>query len=597
MTLTHERPTWQVSLVREPGGRLQTRLVRERAGRFVLAVRDRPAGGDLRATPMLERPDRVEDPSRHPTFRVPADSFRGETIRSDLHYAEVDAARPRPDQRIVVSFLRAVTNDAGGVAAVLRASLRAEQVDALTRIRVDENAAADPHRIFVCDGQGRLITRLQPGDALREMGDDLRASPDHLPPEMAQALAHPAVTRVSDERPLEAGALESGGRRFLLTLRALEGTQGWRVGVLVPEDHYTRGLSRTRDRLLAASAVIMLLIVAGAGLALRAVRRGLRQVERTTARMRDFDFAPEKVDTPFHDVREVMGGLERAKTAMRALGKYVPVDLVRLLYASGREPAPGGELRDLTMMFTDIKDFTGLAEGLSPDELARRLGLYLAAMTGAVHEARGTVDKYIGDAVMALWNAPTPVPDHAAWACRAALACRRATALLFASEQWVGPPLTTRFGLHRDTVMVGHFGAPDRLSYTALGDGVNVASRLEGLNKQYGTTIVVSESVREAAGPGFLFRTLDVVAVKGRQGGLRIHELLGTTDEHVSLAAVTAYELAFAAYQARRFDRALELMAAVDGDGPCEALRARCRRFLADPPPADWDGVATFTTK
>jgi adenylate cyclase len=246
--------------------------------------------------------------------------------------------------------------------------------------------------------------------------------------------------------------------------------------------------------------------------------------------MRDFDFAPEPVAAPFRDVREVMGGLERAKTAMRALGKYVPVDLVRLLYASGREPSLGGELRDVTIMFTDIKDFTTLAEGLSPDELARRLGLYLEAMTRAVHESRGTVDKYIGDAVMALWNAPTACPDHAAWACRAALACRRATADLFASPAWEGPPMATRFGLHRDTVMVGHFGAPDRLSYTALGDGVNVASRLEGLNKQYGTTIIVSDGVREAAGAGFHFRELDTVAVKGRRGSLRIHELLGAAE-------------------------------------------------------------------
>jgi adenylate cyclase len=250
-------------------------------------------------------------------------------------------------------------------------------------------------------------------------------------------------------------------------------------------------------------------------------------------------------------------------------------------------------------MFTDVRDFTSIAERLSPGELAQCLGQYLECMAAAIHATRGTIDKYIGDAVMALWNAPTPLPGHARLACRAALECRRATRELFASPAWGGaPPFETRFGLHVDTVMVGHFGAPARMSYTALGDGVNLASRLEGLNKHYGTTLLASEAVRAQVAGAFEFRLLDVVAVKGRAAGLRVYELLGAAGEpDVSRAVVGRYESALAAYQRRRFDEAATLLRPQLEDMPSRVLLERCRAALEQPPPTDWDGVHVFMTK
>src|SRR5262249_17356976 len=212
-------------------------------------------------------------------------------------------------------------------------------------------------------------------------------------------------------------------------------------------------------------------------------------------------------EPPCRDATTTPESLERAKTALRAMGKYVPVELVRQLFAHNEEPAPGGALRDVTLLFTDIEGFTSITETLAPQRLAEALGHYLEAMTRAVHGEGGTVDKFIGDAVMALWNAPVECADHPVRACRAALACVRPTGELYASPAGQGlAPWRTRLGLHRGEVTLGHFGAPDRLSYTALGDGVNLAARLEGLNKQYGTTILVTAAVQEAARGQFTFR-------------------------------------------------------------------------------------------
>jgi adenylate cyclase len=294
-----------------------------------------------------------------------------------------------------------------------------------------------------------------------------------------------------------------------------------------------------------------------------------------------------------------MESVERAKTATRALGKYVPVDLVRRLFEANAEPVLGGELCEVSLMFTDIEGFTSLAERLSPDALARALGAYLEAMTRGVTSTAGTVDKFIGDAVMAFWNAPTPVSDHAVRACRAALACQKATAALYASEAWSGlAPLFTRFGLHTARVMVGHFGAPERLSYTALGDGVNLAARLEPLCKQYGVAVLASEAIVEQARSVMAFRLVDRVAVKGKSQSVRVYELLGELGAAEARATkARAYEAALESYFARDFARACAAFRALEGDGPSAVMAARCEQLLASPPTEDWNGVWIATSK
>ena len=260
----------------------------------------------------------------------------------------------------------------------------------------------------------------------------------------------------------------------------------------------------------------------------------------------------------------------------------------------------GGELMEISIMFADIRDFTTFSEQLTPNQLAAALGRYLDVMARIIQqETGGTIDKFIGDAIMTFWNAPEPVAEHARMACLAALRCREAGRVLSQSSEWRGlPPFETRFGLHQDKALVGHFGAPDRMNYTAIGDAINLASRLEGLNKQYGTTIIASDRIFEDARAQFDFRLLDWVTVKGKTEAIKIYELLGQKGEAGELReTVVAYEDAFGAYVKRDFAAAIAILEKHDADPPSAVLIDRCRAFQQTPPAADWRGVYTSMSK
>jgi adenylate cyclase len=578
---------WQISVYRasaEPGSAVFTRRVSMRNGTWGTEVRRRPQGGGLLAAPFQGEPTAV-DPTLHDTFAEPASrKYYGKAIWSDLAWSELDSARPEADRRVVVTLQKAVDDAPGHFAGVVRVGLLTSAIDALPRLR-----SHGSERVLLCDAQGRLVARLAPEDRVVSSAGELRVVPAHQPPEVTAALARPGWS----------GGFVADGVRYLVTFQSLANSQEWMTAILVPEDFYTRDLQALRDRFLGGLLAVTALVLLGGGLLMRQVRRSLGEVVEATRRMRAFDFTPRPVHSGLREIADVLDGVERAKTSVRALEKYVPVDLVRQLFEANREPQLGGELVEISLMFSDIEGFTSLSERLAPDALARALGKYLEAMTRAVRSTDGTVDKFIGDAVMAFWNAPVRAGDHPARACRAALRCVEATRELYASPAWEGlPALFTRFGLHTARVMVGHFGSPDRLSYTALGDGVNLAARLEGLCKQYDVAILVSEAMAKAAGDGFIYRRIDRVAVKGKKQSVLVCELLGETGQcDAKLPAARAYEKALEAYFARDFDGALATLGAIENDAPSRLLEERCRTMKRSPPPEDWDGAYVATSK
>jgi adenylate cyclase len=561
-------------------------------------------------TPHAATPPAV-DPTAHATFTVPSlERHRGRALWSDLAYSEADAALIESLRRRVVSVQKALWSNDDAFLGVLRVSLLNNRIDDFTRMQVGKGGAADDgHIVLLCDRRGRLISRLGPDDRYALLDPegkpdpegDVRVVPVSPPPQVMAALRSSVLGDVPSGGS-KVVRLDVAGTPYLMNVASLleDRTQGWLIAIVVPEAHYLGELEASRRRVIGITGLVMLGLVAGGAIFLRAMRRDLGRLIRAATRLRSFDFAPSTADpVAFRDVQAAADSLEQAKTALRALGKYAPLDLVRQLYEARLEPSLGGRIEDVTLMFSDIEGFTTISEQLPPNALAVALGAYLEVMTREIHATGGIIDKYTGDGVMAMWNTPRRCERHSERACAAALACREATRALFASPAWGGlPPWVTRFGIHRADVTVGHFGSPDRMSFTAMGDGVNLASRLEGLNKQYGTQILVSAAVEAVAHGAFRFRRLDRVAVKGKHEGVEIFELVGARDAAGDASGVIGrYERALEAYFEQRFDAALALLDGCAGDRPSEILGARCRHFLEEPPPAAWDGIYAASEK
>lgn len=592
----------QVTVFRTIDGSLNTRRIFKKGETFVSVLRARKGDSGFQATEFAPENLRdVTDPTEHPTFTTPANrDFVGKILWSDLHFSPLEEALPESKRHARVSVQKALYNSKQKFIGVLRVALSADQIDQIANIKIAENSQ-DPHRIFLCDNKGRLITRFSSSDTFADSAGDLRVSSKSLPPEVEMALREPVLSEVDTSNPLRGSRFKLNGMTYLTTFRSLGETQDWIVGIVVPEGYYLGSLESIRKETAWAAVIVMSLILIGGVFLLRGVLSAQSQVLRETTKMNGFDFTPAGVSSPFSDINDSLESLEKAKSAMRALGKYAPIDLVKKLYQEKREPRLGGEMTLVSMMFTDIADFTTISEHLAPNILAESLGRYLEKMVGVIqNQMEGIIDKFIGDAIMAIWNAPTPIKQDAVWACRAALSCQKAAEKLFSSEEWKGlPRFETRIGLHRDTVLVGHFGAPERMNFTALGDGVNLAARLEGLNKAYGTQIIASQTIRDEAVEEFEFRLLDLVAVKGKSKGVAVYELMGSagsvSENQRKVAAI--YEEAFDLYLARKFQEAMTLLEGIPSDPPGQVLLDRCKLYLVNPPDKNWVGVYAATQK
>jgi adenylate cyclase len=282
----------------------------------------------------------------------------------------------------------------------------------------------------------------------------------------------------------------------------------------------------------------------------------------------------------------------------RMFAQYMSETVINHLLAHPEKLKLGGERRRVTLFFSDLAGFTSLSERMPPEAVVALLNDYLSAMTEIILEEEGTVDKFEGDAIMAFWGAPLDQEDQAARACRAALAQQAALAALnrrFANHRL--PSLCIRMGLHTGEAIVGNLGSQRRFDYTVIGDTVNLASRLEGLNKFYGTAIMASDATVGEAGAALEFRELDLVAVKGREAPVRVFEVLALQGELPPEMAAARERFAQGLEHYRRgdFAGASAHFAAVlhhaPGDAPSQIFLDRCQRLQVAPPPPGWDTV------
>ncbi len=284
-------------------------------------------------------------------------------------------------------------------------------------------------------------------------------------------------------------------------------------------------------------------------------------------------------------------------------GQYVPPELVTEMSANPEHYSLEGESKQLTVLFSDVRGFTSISEGLSAKELATLMNEYLTPMTRIIHQYRGTIDKYMGDAIMAFWGAPLDDKDHARHAVYCALSMLielKSVNERFLAKGW--PEIKIGIGLNTGIMTVGNMGSSFRMAYTVMGDEVNLGSRLEGITKEYGVALLVSQHTKDEA-PEFIYREIDRVRVKGKELPITIYEPLGLIEDlsQELLSCLDLYNRLLTAYRNRDWLGALAYCEEIIRDYGTHRLyelyRERAQHYLHKPPSSDWDGVYTFTTK
>jgi adenylate cyclase len=296
---------------------------------------------------------------------------------------------------------------------------------------------------------------------------------------------------------------------------------------------------------------------------------------------------------------------ERAKRKIRkSFSQYLSPGVISLMEKDPEKYIrPGGEVKELSVLFSDIRGFTTISEGLTPDQLVQLLNEYFEQMTEILFATDGTLDKFIGDAIMAFWGSPSPQEDHASRGCACALQMSRGLATLNAKWQAAGrPPISIGVGLNTGMVNVGNMGTARRLSWTVMGDNVNLASRLEGITKEYHVQIVISEATYHQVSSQFVCRELDKIRVKGKNQPVNIYELMGVAAEKSKYQPLLdGFDTAMKSYKAQNWREAAnqfsEVLANFPDDGPSQVFLERAIEFSENAPEGEWDGVYVMKTK
>jgi len=392
----------------------------------------------------------------------------------------------------------------------------------------------------------------------------------------------------------------AGSQQFQL------GDSQMRVVVLAPENDFLAGVIEQRNVLLAITACALLAAFLLALMLARRYSAPLAALAAQAERIQRLDVTePAGIDTNLREVEQLASSQERMRHALDSFSRYVPLEVVRELMKRDEAASIGGSRRNINVLFTDIQGFTTIAEGLEPEVITQHMSEYFREMLGTIQgDGFGEVTQLTGDGFVAFWGAPIDCPRHAAQAAETVLACR--TRLAEMNAQWRSrgaPELPTRFGIASGPVVVGNVGSPERLVYTAVGDTINLASRLEGINRFYGTWVLASEETRRAAGDAFAWRRVDRVRAKGKQNALELYELLGRAGEVPAerLEFAHRHESALDQFRARDFATAGAALESLAQEFPDDRSVTRLLELIQElstkPLPDDWDGTTNYLVK
>ncbi len=383
----------------------------------------------------------------------------------------------------------------------------------------------------------------------------------------------------------------------------------WQIISIVPAQDFLKDFKNIEISVFVLSIAVIILIITFLYFQIQKLSEPISYFSIEANHITNLELEdPVSVDSKLHEIIELGQSLKQLKVSVNNFSKFIPKSLVKKFIESGKEVGIGGNLTELTIFFSDIANFTTISEQTSPNELTYQLSEYFEMMSTVILDNNGTIDKFIGDAIMAFWGAPNHDDQQINFACRTALICQQHLSTL--NKYWISQnkhPFITRMGINAGPAVVGNIGSSERLNYTALGDSVNLASRLEGVNKNYGTHILISESVLKGLDKNFITRPIDIVAVKGKQKGVRIFELIGL-DNDSYLYPISSdnkdylkqFTEAFDLYLARQWKKALKILNNLQqisitqlnrNDPVVQLYIERCTEFMNNPPSDDWDGV------
>ena len=377
------------------------------------------------------------------------------------------------------------------------------------------------------------------------------------------------------------------------------------IGIIIPENDIVGNVRNNLIYVTFFSIAALVLILLGSSFLSSAISDPMQKLSHEMSKIKEFDLDSDvHIVTPISEIINMNESFEGMRKGLKNFKRYVPSDLVAKLMNEEVDAGIGGEKRELTMFFSDIANFTSISEGMDPEGLVADLCIYFEKVSRSILGNHGTIDKYIGDSVMSFWGAPIFSENHAEMACLSAVLIQDELRTTFHKWDNEGKtPFYTRIGIHTGEVIVGNMGYDERLNYTVIGDSVNLASRLEGVNKIYGTKILVSQDTWKQCSDKFEFRRIDLISVLGRKEGIYIYELYSEKNniEKPLRKIFDYYETGLAYYFEKNWEEAIKYFNTVikyrSTDGPSKLMRERCIKFKKNPPPDDWTGIHALDIK
>ena len=503
--------------------------------------------------------------------------------------------------RLGITAVRPIHDKNGNVVGVLGSDLVLTQISQFLRtLRVGKTG-----RTFIMEPNGMLVASSSDLPPIVSQGNQMMriyafSFGDDLIREASLYLKQTFTTFANIKEGYQTSFVLNGQKVLLQAVPTGDKFGlNWISVVVLPESDFMASINANTKQ----TAILFILLITASGITIlfttRRISRPILAISEEMDRISGFNVEDgQEKESMLREISLMQNSMQSMKRGLRSFAKYVPRDVVQHLFSTKQEAVLGLKKVQATVLFTDVAGFTSIAEKESPDTLVKLMEEYLEEMSQIISETKGTVDKYIGDSIMAFWNAPGNVDNHQYAAVKTAVLCQKRLKEL--RKEWEKqnlPLLHQRIGIHTGSILVGNFGSSKRMNYTAIGDTVNLTQRLESINKLYGTEIIISGAVYGHVSNTFLCRPLDLVSVKGKTTATMIYEVVEESDNvsEAQRACVGKYKQILDFYFKREFSMAkkyiVEYLKTNPADKAADLLLERCHKFEQTPPDKNWKGV------